>query len=62
MYKVFHDPEGTRCLEHNTSSDGVANRMATLSHDDDLETYKQRIQSLNIEVIRLNDEVDMVCT
>ena len=60
MYKVFRDPEGTRSLDSNTSTDGIGSKVANLSRDDDLETYKRRIQSLNVEVIRLNDEVEMV--
>ena len=58
MYKVFRDPEGTHSLDHSTVS--ATNKTATLQHSNELETYKQRIQSLNVEVIRLNDELEMV--
>jgi len=59
MYKVFRDPEGTRFLEHNTSSAG---KSATLQNSNELETYKKRIESLNVEIIRLKDELEMVTT
>jgi len=57
MYKVFRDPEGTRYLNNNASTASVNNKAATSR---ELEIYRQRIQSLNIEVIRLNDELEMV--
>jgi len=59
MYRVFRDPEGTRFLEHSTSSAG---KSATLQHSNELETYKKRIESLNVEIKRLNDELEMVTT
>ena len=58
MYKVFRDPEGTRSLDHSTSS--TTNKTANLQLSNELETYKQRIQSLNVEIIRLNYELEMV--
>jgi len=54
---VFRDPEGTRYLNSNVSTASVNNK-ADASRE--LEIYRQRIQSLNIEVIRLNDELEMV--
>ena len=61
MYKVFRDPEGTRFLEHRASIVCATNQIAVLPNMDELEIYKKRIQSLNVEVIRLNNEVEMVC-
>jgi len=55
MYKVFRDPEGKRSLDNNTASSTAVNK-----NSEELEIYKQRIQSLNVEVIRLNDELEMV--
>jgi len=60
MYKVFRDPEGTRSLEHNTSTASASNKNANLQRSNELEAYKQRIQFLNVEIIRLNDELEMV--
>ena len=59
MYKVFRDPEGTRSLDRSTSS-ATTNKTPTLQCSNEMETYKQRIQSLNVEIIRLNDELEMV--
>ena len=60
MYKVFRDPKGTHYLDNSTSTVGVNNSVTTLQHSDELETYKKRIESLNVEIIRLNDELEMV--
>ncbi|XP_065899540.1 gamma-aminobutyric acid type B receptor subunit 2-like isoform X3 [Dysidea avara] len=57
MYKVFRDPEGTHSLDHSTSS--TTNKTANLQLSNELETFKQRIQSLNVEIIRLNYELEM---
>ncbi|XP_065899536.1 gamma-aminobutyric acid type B receptor subunit 2-like [Dysidea avara] len=58
MYKVFRDPEGTRSLDRSTSS-ATTNKTLTLQCSNEMETYKRRIQSLNVEIIRLNDELEM---
>ena len=63
MYKVFRDPEGKRSLDHTdtpNSSSINTNKIPTLQQSDELETYKLRIQTLNFEIKRLNDELEMV--
>jgi len=60
MYKVFRDPEGTRYLDQSISAIGATNRTATLHYPEELEAYKQKIQSLNVEILRLNDELQKV--
>jgi len=60
MYKVFRDPEGTRYLDQSISTIGATNRTATLHYPEELEAYKQKIQSLNVEILRLNDELQKV--
>jgi len=60
MYKVFRDPEGTRYLDQDIGTIGATNRTATLHYPEELETYKQKIQSLNVEIVRLNDELQKV--
>jgi len=62
MYKVFRDPEGTRFLEQRAGTVCATNQIAVLPYTNELEIYKKRIQSLNVEVIRLNNEVEMVLT
>jgi len=54
---VFRDPKGTHYLDNSTSTVGVNNNV---QQSDELETYKKRIESLNVEIIRLNDELEMV--
>ena len=60
MYKVFRDPEGKRSLDHTDTPHSSTNKTPTVQQSDELETYKLRIQTLNFEIKRLNDELEMV--
>jgi len=61
MYKVFRDPEGKHYLDNPDYTVSV-NDKATSQQSNELETYKKRIESLNVEIIRLNNELEMVLT
>ncbi|XP_065899518.1 gamma-aminobutyric acid type B receptor subunit 2-like isoform X2 [Dysidea avara] len=54
MYRVYRDPEGEHCLDqhsYKSNSDGNANHQSE-------EEYKKRIQSLNLEIKRLNERLE----
>ena len=56
MYRVYRDPEGEHCLDqhsYKSNSDGNANHQSE-------EEYKKRIQSLNLEIKRLNERLEKV--
>ena len=56
MYKVYQDPEGTRCLEQKSFS----NKFSSTSENE--ENYKRRIEGLNEEIKVLNEKLQMVMT
>ena len=58
MYKVYKDPEGKRYLEE-PSSHHNSTIKTTVSNENE-ETYKKRLESLNEEMKVLNDELEMV--
>jgi len=59
MYKVYQDPEGTRCVEKNHPIQITNKKSSTIENEN---TYKRRIESLNEEIKVLNDELNMVCS
>ena len=54
-YKVYQDPEGTRCLEKTDDIDAV-NSPKVIINSTDENFYKSRIMSLNEEIINLNKQ------
>ena len=61
MYDVYKDPKGKRVLDdptsHHTST--TAKTTTTMSNESE-ENYKRRIESLNVEMKALNDELEKV--
>ena len=60
MYNVYKDPEGKRVLEDPTTNNRTLTILKTTISNENEETYKKRIESLNEEMKVLNDELDMV--
>ena len=60
MYNVYKDPEGKRVLEDPPTSNRTSTILKTTISNENEETYRKRIESLNEEMKVLNDELDMV--
>ena len=60
MYNVYKDPEGKRVLGDPTTSNRTSTILKTSISNENEETYRKRIESLNEEIKVLNDELDMV--
>ena len=60
MYNVYKDPEGKRVLEDPTTSNRTATILKSTISNENEETYRKRIESLNEEIKVLNDELDTV--
>ena len=61
MYNVYKDPKGKRVLDDPTSHRApTAVKTATTMSNESEENYKMRIESLNVEMKALNDELEKV--
>ena len=60
MYSVYKDPEGKHVLEDPATSNRTSTILKFTISNENEETYKKRIESLNEEIKVLNDELDMV--
>ena len=57
MYRVYHDPKGKRSLR---SGKTIKQQRQTSAVNFSEDEYKRRIESLNLEIKALNEEIEMV--
>lgn len=57
MYKVYQDPEGTKCLEQGHTT--VVTNKSAMSNETD-EAYKKNIEGLNRKIKALRGELEKV--
>ena len=60
MYNVYKDPEGKRVLDDPTSHHTSTIVKTTTISNESEESYKRRLESLNVEMKALNDELEKV--
>ena len=60
MYGVYKDPEGKHVLEDPATSNRTSTILKSSISNENEETYRKRIESLNEEIKVLSDELDMV--